>query len=208
MSIPPQIGDYQFTPKGYMNDLAKKLLESIEKPSFVINKNGTYIGCNVLFESFLGVSKHKIIGQTAFQIAPIALANIYSDADAALYKARCSQVYEAVVSTREQAQSVVFRKTIFLDELDDVAGFIGVINSVEPCGIIGPEYPKITSPSLTVRELSALQLMAKGLTTKEIARTLLISDYTANDYVKSIFLKLGANNRVTALLAAQKFDLV
>ena len=191
-----------------MNDLDKKLLESIEKPSFVKNKNGTYIGCNALFESFLGINKHKIIGQTAFEIAPIALANIYSEADAALYKARYSQVYEAVVSTPEQLQSVVFRKTIFLDELGEVAGFIGVIKFVESCGGLSLESPKRTCPSLTVRELSALQLMAKGLTTKEIARTLLISDYTANDYVKSIFLKLGANNRVTALLVAQKFDLV
>lgn len=55
-----------------MNDLAKKLLESIEKPLFVKNKSGAYIGCNALFEGFLGISKHKIIGQTAYEIAPTA----------------------------------------------------------------------------------------------------------------------------------------
>ena len=191
-----------------MNDLALKLIEAIEKPSFIKNKDGIYIGCNTLFENFLGIKRQKIIGHTAFDIAPIALAKTYSAADAALYKARFSQAYNALVSASEQTQSVVFNKTIFLGDDDEVAGFIGIISSATPCGISAPENLKINEVKLTSRELSVLQLMAKGLATKEIAKLLLISDFTANDHLKSIYLKLGASNRVTAILRAKKFSLL
>ena len=125
-----------------MNDLEKKLLESIERPAFVKNKVGTYIGCNSSFEKFLDISKNKILGQTAFEIAPVALANIYSAADAALYKARFSQIYKTVVSTADQTQSVVFHKTIFLGKLDEVAGFIGIISGAEPAPTLSLESLK------------------------------------------------------------------
>ena len=194
-----------------MNDLAKKLLESIEKPTFVKNKAGTYIGCNTAFEKFLGISKGKILGQTAFEIAPTSLANIYSAADAALFATHSSQIYRSVVSTPlSPEQAIVFHKRIFLGELDEVRGFIGIVNIAPPYGDPTSENLKTGNSivNLTIREISALELLAKGLTTKEIAKIMLISNFTANDHMKSIFLKLGANSRVTALLTAQMLGLV
>jgi len=191
-----------------LNDFAKKLLESIEKPTFVKSKEGVYIGCNLSFEKFLGLNRDKIIGKTAFDIAPTALANTYTDADAALYKSRCSQIYQAMVATSTQMQTTVFHKTIFLDEHEQIEGFIGIIKAAEPCLTPALENPQMNQFILTARELSVIQFMAKGLTTKEIAKMLSISNFTASDYMKSIFAKLGVNNRVTALLMAQKLGLL
>ena len=194
-----------------MNDLAKKLLELIETPIFVKNKAGTCIGCNTAFEKFLGISESKILGHTAFGIAATSFANMYAAADAALFATHSSQIYRSVVSTPlSPEQAIVFHKRIFLGELDEVRGYIVIVNIEPPSGDPTSENLKTGNSivNLTIREISALELMAKGLTTKEIAKILLISNFTANDHMKSIFLKLGVNSRVTALLTAQRLGLV
>ena len=55
---------------------------------------------------------------------------------------------------------------------------------------------------LTQRELEVLTLVAKGLTNKEIAQALLISDKTARNHVTSCLMKLKANDRTEAVTTA------
>jgi DNA-binding NarL/FixJ family response regulator len=52
---------------------------------------------------------------------------------------------------------------------------------------------------LTSRELEILQLLALGLTNKQIAVRLKISAHTVKFHVSAIFSKLGTNNRVEAV---------
>ena len=55
---------------------------------------------------------------------------------------------------------------------------------------------------LTIRELEVLTLVAKGLTNKEIAQALFISDKTARNHVTSCLVKLNANDRTEAVTTA------
>ncbi|MGA2888087.1 MAG: response regulator transcription factor [Terracidiphilus sp.] len=55
---------------------------------------------------------------------------------------------------------------------------------------------------LSARELGVLQMMAKGLTNKEIGRLLLVSQFTVRNHVKHIFEKLEATDRTEAVLIA------
>jgi DNA-binding NarL/FixJ family response regulator len=55
---------------------------------------------------------------------------------------------------------------------------------------------------LSTREVGVLQMMAKGLTNKEIARLLLVSQFTVRNHVKHIFKKLEATDRTEAVLIA------
>jgi DNA-binding NarL/FixJ family response regulator len=55
---------------------------------------------------------------------------------------------------------------------------------------------------LSPRELEVLDMVAKGLTNKEIARAFLISQFTVRTHVKHIFEKLGATDRTEAVLIA------
>ncbi len=52
---------------------------------------------------------------------------------------------------------------------------------------------------LSERELQVLGLLAQGLPTKTIARVLGISIHTCRGYVKTVYVKLGANSRISAV---------
>ena len=59
-------------------------------------------------------------------------------------------------------------------------------------------------PKLTKREESILDLVARGLPNKEIAKNLSISDKTVKHYMTSIMQKLHVRNRVEAVLVFQR----
>lgn len=54
------------------------------------------------------------------------------------------------------------------------------------------------SSGLTRRELEVLGLLANGLTNKQIADQLVVSEHTVNVHVQSIYSKLGVTSRVAA----------
>ena len=57
---------------------------------------------------------------------------------------------------------------------------------------------------LTRREMEVACLVCSGITDKEIASRLFISNYTAKDHVKSIYRKVGVHNRSQLILALRK----
>lgn len=73
-----------------------------------------------------------------------------------------------------------------------------------PTLLRGPEHRSI----LTVREQETLNLLAKGLSNKQIARLLRISPHGAKRLVGAVLLKLGSPNRTAAVVTAMKAGLV
>jgi DNA-binding NarL/FixJ family response regulator len=55
---------------------------------------------------------------------------------------------------------------------------------------------------LSTREAEVLRLVAEGLTNKEIARQLIVSENTVKTHVASLFNKLGADSRARAVAVA------
>ena len=64
------------------------------------------------------------------------------------------------------------------------------------------------SGKLSPREMEILQLAAKGLQAKHIAKNLGISVLTVNGHFNSIFIKLGVSSRIQAVLFALSRHLV
>ncbi|CAL9435422.1 LuxR C-terminal-related transcriptional regulator [Streptomyces sp. MPA0124] len=60
-----------------------------------------------------------------------------------------------------------------------------------------------TVVELTGRELDVLRLLAEGLSNRLIARRLEISEKTAKNHLSSIYLKIGATDRIQAALYAR-----
>jgi DNA-binding CsgD family transcriptional regulator len=69
--------------------------------------------------------------------------------------------------------------------------------------VIELEPLRLARHGLTRREREVTQLLARGATNDEIARTLWISRYTVRDHVKAIYAKLGVASR--AELSAKLF---
>lgn len=62
--------------------------------------------------------------------------------------------------------------------------------------------------SLSTREVEVLELLVQGLTNKEIAQKLFISDITARNHVISLLSKLGAKDRTEAVTIGIRRGLV
>jgi DNA-binding NarL/FixJ family response regulator len=62
--------------------------------------------------------------------------------------------------------------------------------------------------SLTPREMEALEMLAEGLSNKEIAARLHISSHTAKFHVNSILGKLGAGTRTEAVIRGLRSGLL
>jgi len=61
---------------------------------------------------------------------------------------------------------------------------------------------------LSDRERQILSLAATGVTSKQIAKTINLSELTVNSYFSTIFKKLGAQSRVEAVLLALKRGMI
>ena len=76
--------------------------------------------------------------------------------------------------------------------------------------LVGPVFGQLRQQraldkerALTRRDLALLRLVAQGLTNKEIAGHLHLSPHTVKEYLSVIMAKLGAKNRVHAVLLAK-----
>ena len=68
----------------------------------------------------------------------------------------------------------------------------------------GPKRTAEARAELTQREMDILELVAKGMSNKEIGEKLYLSEKTVKHYVTNILQKLQVHNRVEAALLAQK----
>ena len=96
----------------------------------------------------------------------------------------------------------------------EIARGIRVVNAggsyLEP-RVASTLVAEVTSPhraGLTEREREVLRLVADGLPTKQIARSLTISERTVKFHVNSILRKLDADNRAQAVAVASQRGLL
>jgi DNA-binding NarL/FixJ family response regulator len=82
------------------------------------------------------------------------------------------------------------------------------MNEVLPAGSAATRALGELAESLTRRELEVLQMLAGGLSNKEIAARLNISEHTAKFHVASILGKLGAGSRTEAVALGIRRGLV
>jgi DNA-binding NarL/FixJ family response regulator len=94
---------------------------------------------------------------------------------------------------------------------DDLIRVIREVHSgrrVVPPEVAAALELRASQPSLTLRELQVLELLATGKRNKEIAADLGISGDTASAHVKSIFLKFNVHDRTAALAEALRRGMI
>jgi len=70
------------------------------------------------------------------------------------------------------------------------------------------EKPQFPAPALTSRELEVLKLVAKGMSNREIADELFISENTVKNHVRNILEKLHLHSRMQAVMYAVREQLI
>ena len=113
-----------------------------------------------------------------------------------------------IASLRAGARGFVL-KTVSPKELTTA------INTVAKGGLyLDPEVASVMGEQdfipeqLSTREREVLLLAAKGLSSKEVAKQLFISERTVQTHLASIYDKLGSRNKTEALLLALKYGVV
>ncbi len=79
-----------------------------------------------------------------------------------------------------------------------------VLSAAGHQGMRRAEYPG----GLTAREVDVLRLVARGLSSRQIAGRLVISPKTARNHIEHIYTKIGASSRVAASLFAVRHGLL
>ena len=70
------------------------------------------------------------------------------------------------------------------------------------------DQPGETLVSLSEREFEVLELLAHGLTNREIAARLYLAEGTVKNYVTNILNKIGARDRTQAALRARELGIL
>ena len=71
-----------------------------------------------------------------------------------------------------------------------------------------PDEKKREDLHITRRELEILELIARGLSNREIAEKLFVSENTVNTHSSRVFGKLGARRRTQAVQRGKEFGLL
>lgn len=102
------------------------LLSAIPTPVFYKDKEGRYLGCNLAFSDFMGVTSDQIKGKTVFELWPGEHAKVYHQKDLDLMQNPVRQIYEFKVKHKDGLERpVIYSKDVFRDENDQVIGVVG-----------------------------------------------------------------------------------
>ncbi len=103
----------------------------------------------------------------------------------------------------------VLSKTMSIEKLKSAVVSIidGSFVSQHPAAAAGPAGTA-AAPTLTPRQEEVLRCICSGLSNKQIARELKLTEATVKMHLKMIFAKLGVASRTQAILIAKNFNLV
>ena len=107
-------------------------------------------------------------------------------------------------------EAVVAEADIIEDQKPLEAAVLAVMghHSYRSPSLRGGELPYLSCPRLTPREYEVLDRLARGMTDKEIAEALVVSEQTARTYTKRLLKTLEVNNRVQAVLKGMRCGMV
>ena len=107
-------------------------------------------------------------------------------------------------------EAVVAEADIVEDQRPLQAAVIAVMghHSYRSPSLRSGKLPYLSCPRLTPREYEVLDLLASGLSDRDIAQKLVVSDATARTYTKRLLQTLGVNNRLQAVLKGVRCGMV
>ena len=138
--------------------------------------------------------------QATTQTLPIA-ARILAAADA--YQAMTSdRPHRAALTAEAAAEELGIEAERGRLDADAVRGVL------KAAGHTVPQARRPWPAGLSDREVEVLQLIARGMSTRDVARDLFISPKTAGLHIQHIYTKIGVSTRAAAAVFAMEHDLL
>ncbi len=137
--------------------LLRTLIDTIPNPVFYKDVNGGFLGCNKAYSDFIGVSPADIVGKTAYDIAPSALAEEYTAIDSYLLKHPGVQSYDAQYPHVDgSVRNILVNKATFARSDGALAGIVGVLNDLT-------ENRKLEEQLRQAQKMEAVGTLAAGI---------------------------------------------
>ncbi|MDB5335388.1 MAG: two-component response regulator [Planctomycetaceae bacterium] len=109
-------------------------------------------------------------------------------------------IYRAL---RAGAKGYILKDATF----DEIVGGVRAVHAGKTCvpaAVAAKLAERTSSPELTAREMEVLGLIVAGMSNKDLAATLFVSEETVKSHVKNILAKLRVDDRTQAVTAALK----
>ena len=108
--------------------LVEELIENIPLPVYLKDTAGRYVRLNRAFELFFQVRRESFIGRTLHDLLPPEDARQHAEMDAQLFATKGTQVYEALIHSRDgSAHDTIYRKAVLTRHDGSVSGLLGII---------------------------------------------------------------------------------
>lgn len=146
----------------------------------------------------------RVLVLTTFDADDLAFAALRAGASGFLLKSAGPAELVDAIRTVARGTAVVAPR-VLRRMLDLFAPHLPVTGDVAAHVGTGPD-PRLAA--LTPRELDVLRLIADGSSNGEIAASLVVSETTVKTHVGNVFAKLGARDRVQAVIIAYECGLV
>ncbi|MCB1144594.1 MAG: bacteriohemerythrin [Leptospiraceae bacterium] len=110
----------------------KSLYQTIPYPIWVKDKNGVYLSCNHLFETFFGAKEENIVGKTDYDFVDRDLADFFRKHDNLALYSETPIVNEEVLSFKDNGYTGLFEttKTAMYDGHGELIGVIGYTRDI------------------------------------------------------------------------------
>jgi DNA-binding CsgD family transcriptional regulator len=194
------------------------IFDIFDSPVFIINSNGALIFFNSKFQNMISPAPNqrgeikKLVNLLAcqFLIKPFLRSN------SVVLKCQIPHSFSAIECANSNLRDVEICKYSLRDNENRLGGYVGIIHDVsnkkppdlgegvEKSDRQGPPEKSI----LTKGEIRILNLIAKGYSTKAIAGILGNSIYTIANHQRSIYKKLSAHSKITAINNGRDFGLL
>jgi len=116
------------------------------------------------------------------------------------------EIYVALVAAAFAAIGIWLGLTITGREIE--VRTVHTVREVPGAGPFAPDPVRIAELGITPRELEVLTLIAEGLSNKEMAVRLFVSENTIKTHTSRVFDKLGASRRTQAVQIAKSQRLI
>lgn len=109
----------------------EEIFNVITNPMFYKDVHGKYLWCNTAFENALGIKRKDIIGKTDYEITSRDTADLFSDLDSSIVKAKTTNSYEtALFHADGLIHDTIVSRTPYLNEKKEVIGILGIVTDI------------------------------------------------------------------------------